>query len=347
MAIILPDARQLSDDVLEALRVRALRGCELGFTQSDVADLLGLARETVCRWWSAYTSSGEEGLPGDRTGRPLGSGRALSDDQGLHIQQLLVQNSPGQLGIASPLWSRCAVRDLVKKEFGIDLAVRTIGEYLKRWGFTAKRPGRHSVNQEPEEVREWLEETYPDIENQARKQGAEIFWCDETGCQADHQPGCGYAPNGEPATMDIPDSHIRCNQISAISNQGSVRFMTYQSTMTAVLFIDFLEKLVAGVNHKIFLIADRLKAHDSKAVVQWMAEHKDWIELFFLPRYSPELNPDEYLNNDLKGNVNKAGLPSNKEELRSRVQSFMHKLLHLPKRVRNYFKHPRIQYAAA
>jgi transposase len=345
MGITLPDARQLSDEILEALRFRALRGCELGFIQSDVADLLGVSRETVCRWWSAYTSGGVESLPQQRTGRPEGSG-LLSDEQARHLQHLIDSNSPEDLEIASPLWSRGAVRDLIQKELGIELAVRTVGDYLQRWGYTAKKPGRHSKDQDPEEVRQWLEETYPAIEKRATVEGADIYWCDETGRQADQQPGYGYAKKGEPATMEVPDSHIRCNQISAISNDGSVRFMTYTSTMTAALFIVFLSRLVRGARRKIFLIADRLKVHEAAAVDDWVTKHTDQIELFYLPRYSPELNPDEYLNNDLKGGVNATGLPENKADLRSRIQAFMRRLLHLPEHVRNFFQHPCVQYAS-
>jgi transposase len=136
MAISLPDARQLPDDVLQALRLRALRGGELGFTEVDVAELLGLSRETVSRWWAAYTSQGLDSLPGDRTGRPPGSGRTLSDEQASHLQQLIDNNSPEDLGIAAPLWNRRAVRELIRQEYGIPMPVRTVGEYLKRWGAT-------------------------------------------------------------------------------------------------------------------------------------------------------------------------------------------------------------------
>ena len=346
MSISLPDARQLSDQVLEALRLRALRGCELGFSQSDIADVLGVARETVCRWWAAYTAGGVEALPQERTGRPEGSG-LLSDSQAQRIQHLLDESSPEDLGIPSPLWSRWAVGALIEKEFSIKLAMRTVGDYLQRWGYTAKKPGRHAKNQDPEEVGQWLDETYPAIEKRAQEEGADIYWCDETGRQADQQPGYGYARKGEPATMEVPDSHIRCNQISAISNEGSVRFMTYTSTMTAALFIAFLSRLVRGAGRKVFLIVDRLKAHDASAVDEWAAKHQQQIELFYLPRYSPELNPDEYLNNDLKGGVNTAGLPKNQAALRSSIQAFMHRLVHLPEHVRNFFQHPCVQYAAA
>jgi transposase len=346
MAVSLPDARQLSDEVLEALRLRALRGCELGFSESDVADLLGVARETVSRWWSAYRAAGPTALPHERSGRPVGSGRTLRDDQAAHLQQLLDTHSPKQLGIAAPLWTRRAVRDLIRKEYGISMPVRTVGQYLKRWGYTAKRPRRHANDQDPEEVRQWLEETYPDIERQAREEDAEIHWCDEVGVAADEHPRTGYARQGQRATMEVPDSHIRVNVISTITNEGAVHFMTYTGSMNAARFVVFLERLVQETTKKIYLITDRLSAHDAAVVWEWVRQRPERIELHFLPRRAPELNPDEYLNNDLKGNVNAAGLPNDKAELGSRIEAFLDKLLHLPEHVMSYFQHPCVQYAA-
>jgi transposase len=347
MALSLPDARQLSDEVLEALRLRAVRGCELGFTEADVADLLGVSPETVSRWWSAYARRGRDALPGDRTGRPVGTGRTLSDEQARHLQALIDDHSPEALGIPSPLWSRRAVQGLIRKEYGILMPVRTVGEYLKRWGYTAKKPRRHSRDQDPEEVDEWLNETYPDLAGKARREGADIFWCDETGVAADEYPGYGYAREGRRATMEVPKPHVRINMVSAISNGGRLRFMTYKGAMDGALFLMFLGRLVRGATRKVYLIADRLKAHDTGAVRRWLAEHRDEIELVPLPTYSPELNADEYLNNDMKGNVKAEGLPNDKEELRSLIQTFMRKLLHLPDHVMSYFLHPCVAYAAA
>jgi transposase len=347
MAIPLPDARELSDSVLEALRLRALRGCELGFTEAEVADLLGVCRETVCHWWSAYARGGLDALPQQRTGRPLGSGRVLADEQAGRIQRLLRTHNPEELGLAAPLWTRRAVADLIRKEFNLSLAVRTVGLYLERWGFTAKRPRRQSRDQGPEEVRQWLEETYPAIEARAAREGAEIHWGDEVGVAADEHPAKGYAPQGEPATLDVPDRHIRANQISTITNDGKVRFMTYTRTMTAALFLVFLGRLLRSTTGKVFLIVDRLRAHMTPEVMAWLTAHRERMEVFYLPRYAPELNADEYLNNDLKGTVNAAGLPHNKGEVRSRIQEFMRKLLHLPQHVMSYFQHPSVQYAAA
>src|SRR5262249_32590923 len=164
MAISLPDARQLSDEVLEALRLRALRGCELGFTEADLADLLGVSRETISHWWSAYAGGGLGALPHQRTGRPRGSGRSLDEDQARHLQALIDAHAPEELDIASPLWTRRAVQELIRREYGLAMPVRTVGEYLKRWGYTPKRPRRRARRQDPEEVRRWLKFTYPVIE---------------------------------------------------------------------------------------------------------------------------------------------------------------------------------------
>src|SRR5512135_2621996 len=276
----------------------------------------------------------------------LGSGRTLSDEQAGPIQHQIDNQSPEELGIPSPLWSRRAVRDLIRKGLGISMPVRTVGEYLKRWGYTAKRPRRHNRKQAPEEVQRWLEETYPAIAKRAEEEGAEIHWCDETGVAADEHPRYGYARQGHPATMEVPDRHIRVNLISAISNEGTVRFMTYKGTMNAALFLVFLGRLLRTSTRKIFLIVDRLRAHEKDTVTNWGEARKDRIEVFSLPRRAPELDPVEYLNNDLKGNVNEAGLPDNKEELRSRIQHFMRKLFHWHGHVMNYFLHPCVQYAA-
>jgi transposase len=346
MAISLPDARQLPDEVLEALRLRALRGCEMGFSQADMAQLLGVWPETVSRWWTAYTAGGLEALPQDRTGRPLGSGRTLNDQQASRIQHLIDSHSPEELAIKSPLWSRRAVRDLIHKQLGIRMPLRTVGEYLARWGYTAKRPRRHSRDQDPQEVRDWLQETYPLIQAQARRHGADIFWGDETGVAADEHPRLGYARRGQAARMEVPDSHIRINLISAISNEGALRFMTYKGAMDAALFIVFLGRLLRTTSRKVLLIVDRLRAHDAAKVEAWLEAHQGRIEVFYLPRRAPELNADEYLNNDLKGNVHEEGLPDSKEQLRSRVQRWMRCLFHWPARVASYFEHPCVQYAS-
>jgi transposase len=347
VALELGDSRGVSDEVMQALRLRALHGIELGFSQVDVAQVLGVACETVSRWWRAYAADGLEGLPGDRTGCPVGTGRTLSDEQATHLQQIIDSKSPADVEIAAPLWNRRAVRDLILKEYGIRMPIRSVGEYLRRWGYTAKKPSRHARKQDPDKVQEWLEQTYPAIEKQAHAEGAAIFWCDEMGIAADEHPGYGYAREGQRATIEVPDPHVRMNVISGISNDGQLRFMTYSQTMTAERFIVFLKHLLDSVPGTLFVIVDGLPAHEKDTVVKWVEEHEKRLAVFYLPPYSPELNPVEYLNNDLKENTHDAGLPNNQKTLRSRIQSFLHRLLKLPQHVINYFLHPCIHYCAA
>jgi transposase len=347
MAVPLPDARQSSDEVLQALRLRAVRGCELGFTESQLADLLGVSRETVSRWWSAYAADGPAALPHERTGRPTGSGRTPSAQQAAHLQQAIDAHSPEEVGVAAPLWARRAVRDSIRQEYGIAMPVRTVGEYLKRWGYTVERPRRHARDQGPAEVRAWLRQTYPAIEARACREGAEIHWGDETGVAADEHPGCGSARVGQAATAEVPDSHIRVNPISTVTDEGTVRFMTYRNTTTAALFIVFLSRSLRGADRKVFPIVDRLKAHVAAEVETWVAARRERIELFYLPRRAPELNADEYSNNDPKGSMNAEGLPHSAGELQGRSDAFLHKLSQLPERIMSYFQHPSTQYAAA
>ena len=347
MSIQLPDARQLSDEALQVLRLRALRGIESGYTELELADLLGVCHETISRWWTAYLAEGLPALPGGRTGRPLGSGRFLSDQQAQRIRDRIDFHSPEDVGIPHALWTRRAVRDLIRREFGIDMAERTVGLYLRRWGYTSKKPSRHAQQQDPDEVEQWLLETYPAIETQAEREEAEILWADEVGVAADQHPGYGYARAGERATMDVPRPHIRVNQISAISNEGAVRFMTYKGSLNAAVFLTFLTRLIAEAPRKVLLIVDRLQAHKTAEVDAWVEAHRDRIEVFYLPAYSPELNPVEYLNNDMKGAVNEAGLPSDRPTLRRRLSGFMRRLLRVPEHVMSYFLHPWTQYAAA
>lgn len=344
MTISLPDARELPDVVLESLRLRAIHACEQGYTQVSVAEILGVSRETVSRWWSAYLAGGVDALPHERTGRPEGSGRTLNDEQALHLQQMIRDHVPEDCGVACPLWTRRAVRDLINKEYGICMPLRTVGLYLWRWGYTPKKPYHRARHQDPEEVREWMENIYPAIVEAARRQRGEIQWCDEKGVGSNDYPGRGYAPVGETPKLQTSERPCHMNQIATISDEGTLRFMTYKATMTGVLFVDFLTRLVRGAKRKIFLIVDRLPAHESQVVDTWLQGREDQIEVFYLPCGAPELNPVEYLNNEENCEVNAAKLPENERELRSNMQRFLQRLVHLPARIISFFNHPCLKY---
>ena len=346
MAIELPDGRRESNEVLEALRLRAVHARELVYSVGDIAAILGVREETVSRWCSKYDHGGQEALPGDRTGRPTGSGRRLPREQEQSLQQLIEAKSPQELGIASALWTRPAVQELIEQQCGIRLPIRTVGEYLRRWGFTPQKPVRKAYKQDPEAVAEWLETKYPEIEKRAEQEGGEIQWGDETGVRSTCQHSRGYARPGQTPELTVPGSRFSVNMISTITNQGKVRWMIYTGKMNAALFLVFLTRLIAGAMKKIFLIVDHLSVHEAAVVDEWLADKTDRIEVFYLPKYAPERNPDEYLNCDVKANINTDGLPKDRAELTGKLRRFMQKLAKLPARVASYFEHKCIAYAA-
>jgi transposase len=346
MTIALPDGRSESNEVLEALRLRAVHARERGYAVVDIAAILGLREETVSRWCVQYEQGGQAALPGARTGRPVGSGRLVSAEQAEAIQQLIDSKTPQELGIPSALWTRAAVRELIRQQTGQWLPIRTVGEYLGRWGYTPQKPVRKAYKQDPEEVAEWLEQTYPEIEKRAAREGGEIHWGDETGVRSTCQHSRGYARPQATPELKVPGSRFSVNMMSTITNQGKVRWMIYQGRMNAALFIVFLTRLIAGASKKVFLIVDNLSVHEAAAVEEWLAGKEDQIEVFYLPTYTPERNPDEYLNCDVKGNINTDGLPKDREELKGKLRRFMQKLCKLPERVASYFKHKFLQYAA-
>ena len=174
MAIELPDGRSESNDVLEALRLRAVHARELGYAVVDIAAILGIREETVSRWCVKYEQGGAAALPGARTGRPVGAGRLLSPQQEQAIQGLIDTKTPQDLGIPQALWTRHAVRELIRQQTGQSLPIRTVGQYLARWGYTPQKPVRKAYKQDPKEVQEWLEKKYPEIEKRAAAEDAEI-----------------------------------------------------------------------------------------------------------------------------------------------------------------------------
>jgi len=212
----------------------------------------------------------------------------LSKEQEKRIQKAIVDKEPDQLKLPFALWTRIAVQQLIKELFGINMPIRTVGEYLKRWGYTPQKPLRRAYEQNAKAVKKWLDEQYPAIVKKAKAEKAEIHWGDETGLCNDSQHGRSYVPRGQTPAIRLPAKRERINLIFSITNQGKVRFMLYRNTMNAQTLIKFLKRLIKDVDQEVFLILDDLRVHHSKLVKEWLKDHEDQIELLFLPSYSPE-----------------------------------------------------------
>lgn len=297
------DARTLSPDVQLQLRKQVVRMKQQGKSFVDIADSLGIHRNSAMRFWKNYLAEGAAGLVAEKRGIKHGTHRTIPAEQEADVRRCIKDKSPDQFKMTFALWTRQAVRDLIRLRTGVDMPIRTVGEYLKRWGYTPQKPLKRAYEQRPAEVQKWLTETYPAISERAAAEDAEIHWGDETGIRSDSQHGRSYAPKGETPVIHLSAKRTSVNMISSITNQGKVRFMLYDGTLNAKVLIRFLERLCRDAGRKVFLILDNLRVHHAKVVQEWLAGHHDAIEIFYLPSYSPELNPDEYLNGDLKAGV--------------------------------------------
>ena len=341
------DTRRLNQQTQYELRKQAVRLKEKGeLDNRAISEIVGLCPTYISTIWKKYQRGGLEAIKPGVRGRRHGDKRELTAEQEAGLQKLLVDKTPDQLKLAFALWTREAVRLAIKQLYGRDLPLRTITDYLKRWGFTPQKPAKRAYEQNPKAVAQWQATVYPQIQARARQEKAEIYWGDETGIQNDAYNAKGFAPKGKTPVVRINATKSRVNMISAITNRGRVRFMLYRETMTSKVLIKFMSRLVKDADRKVFLILDNLRVHHSKDVKAWLEDNRELIEVFYLPSYSPELNPDEYLNGDLKHNI-RSGLPARSEnELTRKTRSFMRKLQNRPHHVQSYFRHPKIAYAA-
>ena len=342
------DFRCLPEHERIVIRKTAIKLIRSGKKKKDVAALFGVKPGTLSDWVKKHKEQGLKGLKAKKRGVKSEDKKLLSIEQENQIQQMIVDKMPDQLKLDYALWTRKAVKELVEREFNVVLAVTTMGDYLRKWGYTPQKPKKRAYEQCPKAVQKWLNEQYPAIKERAKQEGAQIHWGDETGIKNSCNHGRSYAPKGKTPVKKSMSKRFSVNMISTVTNQGKVQFMIYSGSMNSDRFIEFMEQLIKNSPIKIFLILDNLRVHHSKPVKEWLEkkENKSRIEAFFLPSYSPERNPDEYLNCDLKQGMSIKPSPKSQEKLEGTVENHMKMLQQNSKRVARYFKHESIRYAA-
>ena len=342
----LQDARTLTPSQLEDRRKQAVLLRKQGLTYAEIGVIVDVGRNKVSEWVKKWQEGGSKALKVGKPGRPKGVGSSLNEAQQNKVQQCLKNTMPDQLMLPFALWTRQAVVLLIKDLFHFDMPIRTVGDYLKRWGFTPQKPVRRAYERCDKAVKKWLKEEYPSIEQRAKKEGAEIHWGDETGvCSADQVGRC-YAPKGKTPVREHRGAPERINMISTVTNRGKMRFMFYEGSMNAECLIKFLGRLIKSAKKKVYLILDNLRVHHAKVVKAWVASREDKLEIHYLPSYSPDLNPDEYFNRDLKSELSKRPSLRGKGKFKEQVKTQVRSLAKRQTRIQKYFNSSKISYAA-
>jgi transposase len=341
------DARYQTLEQLHERRKQVVRLHKKAIKVMQIAQMTGLSYPTVRATIDRFEAGGWAAIRPALRGRNRGDGRVLSQAQEAAVQRMIIDERPEQLKMDFSLWSRAAVGQLIEQEFGIKLQTRSIGKYLARWGFTPQKPIKRAYEQSPAAVQAWLEGEYPAIEQRAKAQGAEIHWGDETALVNTDVRGRSYAPVGKtPVAMAVGGTRQKLSMIATVTNQGKTRWMIIDEAFDAEKLIEFLQALIKDAGKKVFLILDNLRVHHSKLVKMWVMEYNDEIELFYLPSYSPQLNPEERLNADLKQQMGKRVPVRTKAKLRQAANEHMTMLEQNPERVMSYFQDRRVRYAA-
>ena len=310
----------------------------------EAAELFGLSKSAVDKIWTRYNREGPRGLRSKKRGAK--GGNKINGKQAAQIRQLIKDKMPDQLKLPYGLWTREAVQQLILSRYGIELSRWQVGRYLKNWGYTPQKPITKAFEQKPEKVKQWLEKEYPAIKRRAQREKGVIYFGDETGMRSDHQAGRSYAPAGKTPVIKKTGKRFSLNMISAISNRGHLQFMIIDGRFNSEVFRVFLKRMVKYSKQKIYFVTDGHPAHKTKKLNEWLSKNKKRIEVFFLPPYSPELNAQEYVNQDLKTNVIGKKRPINKEQMKSNVENFMRGRKRNKKQVQKYFHVSHVKYAA-
>lgn len=338
------DARSLPAVAQEALRKRAAEAVRTGMKQTEAARVFGVARGTVNKWVRQVEAGGTRALKAKRRGRPPGT--RLAPHQAALIVRLIVGRCPDQLRLPFALWTREAVQELLAERCGLRVSVWTVGRYLQRWGLTPQRPLRRAFEQDPVQVRHWLQTEYPAIRRAAKAAGAQIHWGDEMGLRSDHQAGRSYGRKGQTPVIPGTGQRFRCNVISTITNRGQLAFMVFREAFTDRVYLRFLRRLLRHSRQPVCLIVDRHPVHRAGRVTRWVAGQQGRLRVFFLPGYSPELNPDELLNQDVKSNALGRRRPRDREEMIASLRAYLRSTQRQPDIVQRYFRAEHVQYAA-
>ena len=342
------EAMKLSPAEQALLREMIVRQHLKGKKPNEIMELLDVKSGLVYTTIKNYKRGGWEAIGLKVMGRPTKSTKILTPEQEQKIQETVLNTTPKDHKLSGFLWDMRNLIAVIAILFAINIKRSTLAVYTDRWGYTPQRPIVYNRKQNPKDVQKWLEVTYPEIKERAKNENAEIFWGDEVGIQNQCNYQVGYAPKGQTPVARISPSHkIRINMVSAITNQGKLRFMTYEGKMNQQLFIVFLKRLIKSSSKKVFLIVDNLSVHHGKQILEpWLEKHKNEIEVFYLPSYSPELNPDEYFNGTLKRRMERHGDSTNLKNFKENVHKTAVEIQRNKKLIADLYNEKSIAYAA-
>ena len=336
------DARKLSHKTLEEIRIRAVEQVQEGESPEVVIKALGFHRGCIYKWLARYRAGGWGGLKARAlTGRPM----KITAPQMKWLYQTVTQNNPLQYRFEFALWTRAMVQTLLREQFKLRLSLSSVGRLLAQLGLSCQRPLFRAIEQDPQRVEWWKREEFPAIQALAKQEKAEIWFGDEAGVRSDYHAGTTWGVKGQTPVVPRTGGRFSFNMLSAVNARGQMRFMVQEGRCNGSVFIEFLRRLAYQVPRPVFLILDGHSVHKARPVQEIVQSLDGKLRLFFLPPYSPELNPDEQVWNHVKNHGVGRMFVRAKDHLKMLVQAKLRRLQKSPWLIKMFFLMPDTQYA--
>ena len=337
------DGRTLDHKTLEEIRWMAVQRVREGERPADVIEAYGFHRTTIYKWLKIALRPGG-GLRMLKSTPATGRPRTLTQKQEQQVFRWINGRDPRQYGLDFGLWTRRVVADLIDKKLNVKFGVTAVGELLSRLGLTPQKPLQRAYQRDPEAIEMWQRETFPAIAKQARAEGAEIYFWDESGFRADTVHGRTWGVRGQTPVVHRPGQRQSISAASAVSANGAFWFCTYDGGLNGELFVELLQQMMKYRRKPVHLVLDGLPAHKTALVKNYVASTEGCLTLHFLPGYAPELNPDELVWSHVK-RTGTARSPLQKgEKLRDKIEEQLANLKRMPDLVRSFFKAPFVAY---
>lgn len=341
------DNRKLGVEALEYVRKRAVESVmKHGLSQIKACKVFGFSETSMCKYIKEYKEEKEASYKYKRRGVKVGTGSKMGEAQIDELVTKLLTHTPDELGLNYTLWTSKAVQEYIETNYSVTYNRRSIRKILTKLGFTSQKPIKLAYERDPEKIKAWLTEAYPKIKVRAMQEGARIYWGDEMGIQSTDNRGKTYGLKGKTPVIKKTGSRFKCNMLAAISPQGFMNWMVFEDNFTSEKCVEFLSRMIRQIKQKVFLILDNHRVHHSKKVKAYVEKHKDKLELFYLPPYCPDMNPQELVNQDVKANSNNFRVLKSVNDLTINLRYYLTKIQFNQFKIINYFTKKEVAYAA-
>lgn len=339
--------KHLSLKELSILRKKAVESIVLGgLSRQQASKAFSFSRSSIWKYLKEYKSNKEQSFQYKKRGVKNGTRSKISKEQESELISKILSHTPDDLGMNYTLWTSKVVQEYVELHYIVKYNRRSIRKIMTRLGFSAQKPIKLAYQRDPIKIETWLQDTYPKIKRRAMQEGARIYWGDEMGIQSFDNRGRTYGLKGKTPVIKRAGSRFKCNMLAAISPQGFMNWMVFEDNFTSKEFIIFLGRLVRQIKQKTFLILDNHKVHHSKKVKAYVEKYKDKIELFYLPPYCPDMNPQELVNQDVKANSNNFRALKCVNDLIINLRYYLTQIQFNQFKIMKYFTKKEVAYAA-